>query len=84
LSADLEQLDENFIWETEHIPNIGDNVTVNLEHLSHLPWANDIGWIDDRVVEREFKACKDSIELTLGIERTVGEKLRRVILQAFK
>jgi|GEM_PF-4852469 len=74
-SADMTSIDENFKWETEHIPLVGDNVTINLEHLSHLKWADDIGWIDGKVVERKFTASTNEVELTLEIENTVGVTL---------
>jgi len=79
LSANITDFDKNFKWESEHIPEVGDNVTIDLKHLSQQPWAYDIGWIDGKVVEREFKAQCDEVELTLEIQRTVASTLRRVI-----
>lgn len=82
LSKGLTQLDKNFNWETKHIPNVGDNVTIDLEHLSHLLWADEIGWIDGKVLERNFQAGKDEVELTLEIERTVAKVLSEVTTEA--
>lgn len=79
LSTDLLALIPDFCWKTDHIPDISDNVSINLESLNHLDWADDIGWIDGKVASREFEAGTDKIELTLDIERTVGQKLSRVL-----
>jgi len=78
LSTELTNIDKTFEWETQNVPAIGDTVSIDLEHLSHLPWAYNLGWIDGKVVEREFKTKCDEVELTLEIERSVGEKLRQV------
>jgi hypothetical protein len=79
LSTDMTSLDENFKWESEHIPAVGDNVTIDLEHLSQLAWAYNIGWIDGKVVEREFKTQSNEVELTVEVERSVAEKLMQAI-----
>lgn len=79
LSANLLDFIPEFKWETEHIPAVGDNVTINLESLTHLDWADDIGWIDGKVLGREFEAGTDRIELTLDIKRTLGQRLSRIL-----
>ena len=81
LSTDLIALVKDFEWETEHIPVVGDNVSINLQSLSHLSWADDIGWIDGKVSEREFKAQTSEVELTLEVERTLAQRLRQVLAE---
>jgi len=79
LSTDILAFFPHFKWETDHVPLVGDNVSINLESLSHLDWADDIGWIDGKILEREFEAGTDKVELTLEVERTVGQLLNRVL-----
>ena len=80
LNRDLRELYKDFSWNTESVPIVGDDVSINLKSLSHLDWADDIGWIDGKVVRREFKACSDVIELTLDVERKLAQRLARILI----
>lgn len=84
LSTELTTLIEDFRWETEHLPVVGDNVSINLESLSHLDWADDIGRIVGKVVEREFSAGTSEVELSIQLERTLAQRLSRILTSLSK